>query len=201
MNTSDEYDNEMGPTVLAPETQWVSYDDLSDAARTDACVLFTGRKDTVERVAYLVHTLSGWRDGPFITADCGRELDIESLVFEPSEDIEVTRPDRAPHARLAQAGSVLLREIGRLSAPVQTRIADILDGTLGGDARARMRRRLMASTSEPLLPRVLDGTFDDRLFYRLNVIHLVLPNDTRGGLPRPLPPYRKAHYRTAGSGE
>jgi transcriptional regulator of acetoin/glycerol metabolism len=32
----------------------------------------------------------------------------------------------------------------------------------------------MASTQEPLLPRVLDGTFDDRLYYRLNAIHFVL---------------------------
>jgi DNA-binding NtrC family response regulator len=42
----------------------------------------------------------------------------------------------------------------------------------------------MASTSRPLLPRVADGSFDDRLFYRLNVIHLILPGaaseDVRG---------------------
>jgi transcriptional regulator of acetoin/glycerol metabolism len=34
----------------------------------------------------------------------------------------------------------------------------------------------MASSSEPLLERVEEGTFNDRLFYRLNAIHLVLPS-------------------------
>jgi DNA-binding NtrC family response regulator len=58
---------------------------------------------------------------------------------------------------------------------VQARIADRLV-TLS-EKRLGASRRLMASTSEPLLPRVLDGTFDDRLFYRLNVIHFVLPSE------------------------
>jgi DNA-binding NtrC family response regulator len=39
--------------------------------------------------------------------------------------------------------------------------------------RRRLRRRVIASTSVPLSDRLEAGTFDDRLFYRLNAIHIV----------------------------
>jgi DNA-binding NtrC family response regulator len=38
------------------------------------------------------------------------------------------------------------------------------------------RGRIIASTAEPLLSRVLHGEFDDCLYYRLNVVHVVIPN-------------------------
>ena len=40
-----------------------------------------------------------------------------------------------------------------------------------GETRRRLRKRIVASTSVALLDRVMAGTFDDRLFYRLNAIH------------------------------
>ncbi len=154
--------------------------DLAAAVRSDACVLLTGKKDAVESAAYLIHSLSGWRRGPFTVVDCGwPEAVVESMVFGPAPDAEPPVPAE-PYPRMAQAGTILLRDVGRLGPAMQSKLAD-LPLHLREPRRPRQpRRRLMASTSEPLLPRVLDGTFNDRLFYRLNVIHLRVPEQRRG---------------------
>jgi DNA-binding NtrC family response regulator len=89
-----------------------------------------------------------------------------------------------PQATLIQAGTLLLRDVGRLSLTFQVRLADALGELRAHSTHRRVRRRVMASTSGSLLDRVNDGTFDARLFYRLNVIHLVLPEDDRSGSSR-----------------
>jgi DNA-binding NtrC family response regulator len=147
-------------------------------------MLLTGKEEAVRSLAYQIHSLSGWRHGPFTIVDCALpgetvERELFGLLGETESS---TAPE--PYPRLAQSGTVLLQNVGRLPPTVQTRIADRLV-QFCGKRRPGSYRRLMASTSEPLLSRVLDGTFDDRLFYRLNVIHFVIPNernsdDTRG---------------------
>ena len=161
--------------------------DLMGAVRTDACVLLTGREDAARTLAYKIHSLSGWRHGPFTIVDCARpgeavERDLVGLFSE-------TEPPSAtePYPRLAQAGTVLLQNVGRLAPTVQSRIADQLVHFCAKRRSGSPRRRLMASTPVPLLPRVLDGTFDDELFYRLNVIHVVLPSETNPGDTRDVP--------------
>jgi DNA-binding NtrC family response regulator len=153
------------------------------AMRTDACMLLTGKEEVVRTLALRIHTLSGWRHGPFTIVDCARPGEtVERELFGLlSENEPLTAPE--PYPRLAQAGTILLQNVGRLPPILQARIAERLVHFCG--RRRPGSRRLMASTSEPLLPRVLDGTFDDRLFYRLNVIHFVIPgdrntDDTRG---------------------
>jgi two-component system response regulator AtoC len=161
--------------------------DLMGAVRTDACVLLTGKEDAARTLAYKIHSLSGWRHGPFTIVDCARpgetvERDLVGLFTETEASNA-----REPYPRLAQAGTVLLQNVGRLTPPVQSRIADRLVHFCRTRRSGSPRRRLMASTSEPLLPRVLDGTFDDQLFYRLNVIHVVLPSDTNPEDSRDVP--------------
>ena len=153
--------------------------DLATAVRSDACVLLTGKQDAVESTAYLIHSLSGWRRGPFTVVDCGLpEAVLESLILGTVEDTEPTAPAE-PYPRMAQAGTILLRDVGRLGPAIQSKLAaDFPLQGRGAERPGRSRRRLMASTCEPLLPRVLAGTFDDRLFYRLNMIHVVVPADS-----------------------
>lgn len=149
--------------------------DLMSAMRTDACMLLTGKEDAVRSLAHRIHTLSGWRHGPFTIVDCARPGEtVERELFGLLSDTEsVTAPE--PYPRLSQAGTVLLQNVGRLPPTIQTRIAERLVHFCG--KRRPGSRRLMASSSEPLLPRVLDGTFDDRLYYRLNVIHFVVQSE------------------------
>ena len=70
---------------------------------------------------------------------------------------------------------MFLREVGKLEPAIQRRLSDQLAAlkTEPGDTR-RLRRRVISSSSTALETRVEAGTFDARLFYRLNVIHMVI---------------------------
>lgn len=150
--------------------------DVLTAARTDACVLLTGRTREVRDLAYLIHKISGWGDGGFRVIDCTRPEEelLQRLYVSVAGPAEYD--SQVPHARPAQDGSVLLQEVGRLSICLQRGLADLLEELRGRGSARYLRRRIMACNSYPLLPSVMAGEFDDRLFYRLNVIHLPVGN-------------------------
>lgn len=146
--------------------------DVIQAAQTGACVLLTGRPNA-KGIALLIHHLSGWRWGPFISVDCGAsEQVLERQLFDVLKAGSDWDLGAQPRAQLMQDGTIFLYEIGKLSLAMQTRLADALGSASTGTSR-RLRKRVMASTSIPLLDRVNEGTFDDRLFYRLNAIHFM----------------------------
>jgi DNA-binding NtrC family response regulator len=148
--------------------------DLSHAVQSDACVLFTGDHETAEALARRLHALSGWRNGPFVAVDCALP-DAEPRLLELLEIEKPDAPNGTSWPTLAQSGTVFLREVGELDATLQIRLSErlaVLRTRRGGDPR--MRRRVISSSSIPLESRVENGTFDARLFYRLNVIHMVI---------------------------
>jgi DNA-binding NtrC family response regulator len=149
--------------------------DLSYAVRSDACVLFTGDEDTAELLARRIHGLSGWRQGPFVPVDCREPADrLGPHLFELL-DIENPRAFNNPWPTLSQCGTIFLRNVSRLPSPLQRRLSDRLAvlRTSPGEPR-RIRRRVISSTPTPLVDRVEEGTFDGSLYYRLNVIHVVI---------------------------
>jgi two-component system nitrogen regulation response regulator NtrX len=152
--------------------------DLALAARTDACLLLTGGPDRAQEVAYRLHLAGGWRHGAFTVIDCASPLPtVEPRVFDALFPPALPARAGIVQLRLVQAGTVLLKEINALPLPTQRRLARRLS-EFGTQAEAgRSRRRLMASSSEPLFDRVLAGTFDDALYYRLNVMQLAVPGD------------------------
>jgi DNA-binding NtrC family response regulator len=169
--------------------------ELTSAVRSDACVLLTGKKDAVRAVARRIHILSGWRQGPLTIVDCGwPEKMVERVLSEAFAETGSAAGE--PHMRPAQAGAVLLQDVRRLSPSFQSRLAERLVQWRGKRQTGSSRCRLMASTSEPLLPRVLDGTFDDRLYYRLNVIHLVVSSDRTAEDARGIPDVRDKYLNS-----
>ena len=168
------------PADVEPDDEFpaLSELDVRAAAQSNACVLFTGGGPAVLAVARRIHYLSVWRSGPFETVSCDwPEVVVESLISRALTEAEPLSPGETP-APFGATGTLLLQDVWRLGPRLQARLADGLTW-LRGDPGPRFRRwRLMASTSRPLLPQVADGSFDDRLFYRLNVIHLMLPGAT-----------------------
>lgn len=152
--------------------------DVIAAARNNRCVLLTGAPPHASAVALRIHNLSGWRWGPFVAVDCGgSEAVLERQLF----DLLRIRPRAVapaePRPRLNQSGTVFLYEVGKLGLSLQVRLREVLetsDAVLRSD---RLRQRIMASSSEPLLRRVLDGTFDEELFCRLTSIRLAVRPD------------------------
>jgi DNA-binding NtrC family response regulator len=145
--------------------------DLLAATRTNACILFTGARDATA-LALRIHNASGWRWGNFVSVDCAAPNDVierqlcDILAAPGTHDLDIP----APYGRLRQAGTVLLEGVENLSPYMQARLADALE--------RHSRRRLMASTPEPLLERVRDGRFDARLFELLNGIRLAAGADS-----------------------
>jgi DNA-binding NtrC family response regulator len=131
------------------------------AAASDVCILFTGA-GSVKEIAHRIHALGRARPGRFRAVDCGwPEALLEQQLFY------VLRP--------GSGGTIFLEEVGRLSLELQERLLAALGGPSG--SQGRTRPRVMASSTEPLLQRVLEGTFNERLFYRLNAIQVILPPD------------------------
>jgi DNA-binding NtrC family response regulator len=148
--------------------------DVIQATRTTACVLFTGVPNA-KGIALQIHSLSGWRWGPFVSIDCGAsERILEHQLFDALKAEAHWEPGLEPRPELMQDGTIFLYEVGKLSLALQARLSAAL-GTGGpGETTRRSRKRVMASTSVPLLDRVRAGTFDECLFYRLNAIHVAL---------------------------
>ena len=140
------------------------------AAQTDACVLLTGTRAAVEALAYRIHSLSAWRFGPFAVIDCAASEDvIQSRLLGQYNRADALR--RRPDRRRS-GGTALLHDVGKLSATFQAMLAELLSEIRAENNRNGTGRRVITSATEPLWPRVQAGTFDDRLFYRLNVIQL-----------------------------
>lgn len=139
--------------------------DLIRSSGTDACVLISiPASSQAETVARRIHAVSPSPRGRFVPVDCAASPPaLEEELF-----------GRIDGRYAPTACTLFLKEVGRLSLDHQHRLlATLIDATLASWP-ARMRARVIASTSESLLDRVIHGTFDDRLFYRLNVIHLDL---------------------------
>lgn len=153
-------DDTGGPTTYRGRRASLDLEVLG-ASASDVCILFTGAGSAKE-IAHRIHTLGRGRPGRFRAVDCGwPEALLEQQLFY------VLRP--------GSGGTLFLEEVGRLSAELQERLLEALGPTSG--AQGRSRPRVMASSSEPLLQRVLEGTFNERLFYRLNAIQVILPPD------------------------
>jgi DNA-binding NtrC family response regulator len=153
--------------------------DLSHAVQSDACVLFTGDHETAEALARRLHAMSGWRQGPFVAVDCGLPpASLEPRLFELLAVESPKAPEGESWLTPAQSGTVFLRDVGKLTPALQLRLSERLEALRSrpGEQR-RTRKRVMSSSATPLAPRIKDGTFDASLFYRLNVIHLVIGTD------------------------
>ena len=150
--------------------------DIMHAAETDACVLLTGDPADSAPLAYQIHCLSARRDREFMVLDCGSA----SHIVEKRLDTWVAaRTNGCGDLPMPAIGTVLLKDVNRLQPSLQRKLAAAL---IKKFTRLGERGpRLIATSGECLTRRVSEGTFDDELFYRLNMIHMVLPE---GGRPR-----------------
>ena len=169
------------PGLTALSTPELDHDVIA-AARNDRCVLLTGAAPQASALALRIHNLSGWRWGPFVAVDCGGS---EAIVERQLFNLLRLRPRSAavpePRPRLNQSGTVFLYEVGKLGLSLQVRLRELLEQSETVSRSDRLRQRVMASSSEPLLRRVLDGTFDEELFCRLTAIRLAVRREHYAG--------------------
>jgi DNA-binding NtrC family response regulator len=156
---------------------------LGKVSRTDSTVLILGESGTgKELIASTVHYHSARKDKPIIRVNCAAlpaDL-IESELFGYEKGAFTGAGARKPgRFDLADGGTIFLDEIGDLPLLTQTKILRVLEERtferLGGTGSVKADVRIIAATNKDLVEEAKKGRFREDLYYRLNVIPVVLP--------------------------
>src|SRR5512137_595024 len=158
--------------------------EIERIARSDAKVLVTGESGTgKELVALAIHVASPRAEKPFVAVNCAGlpETLLESELFgHVKGSFTGAYRDKQGKLEAADRGTVFLDEIGEMTPRLQGLLLRFLEtGELqkvGADhALASVNVRVIAATNRNLPEMIAQGTFREDLYYRLNVIHLIVP--------------------------
>jgi two-component system, NtrC family, nitrogen regulation response regulator NtrX len=156
---------------------------IATAAPTNGRVFIHGENGTgKELVARNIHALSRRRTGPFVEVNCAaipEEL-IESELFGHVRGAFTGAvADRRGKFEAAHGGTIFLDEIGDMSLKTQAKVLRVLQEqvmeAVGGSARIRVDARVLAATNKDLPAEIRAGRFREDLYFRLNVVPIVVP--------------------------
>jgi DNA-binding NtrC family response regulator len=165
------------------EAMRLVYDAISRVAAGTATVLIRGESGTgKELVARAIVASSTRRDTPFISVNCAAlpESLIEAELFGHERGAFTgAHESRAGHIEAAHGGTLFLDEIGTLDLALQSKLLRVIEQRtvqrLGGKTAKKIDFRLITATNEDLEDAVRAGRFREDLYYRINVVPLLLP--------------------------
>ena len=146
--------------------------DVEAAAASDLSILISGGEPVTRKtLAHRIHRQSCNGDGRFVIIEPDTFGDMFARCAEGSP---------APGGRPLPPGTMLIEEVAAWDLAQQTQLMRFLEwmnlrGGAGANARGTRATRLISGTSQWLMDRVASNQFREDLFYRLNVIHLILP--------------------------
>jgi DNA-binding NtrC family response regulator len=162
-------------------------------ARHARTALVTGETGVgKEGIARAIHTLGPRRDKPYVTVNCSAIVEslFESEVFGHARGAFTGATGPKPGLfEAADQGTLFLDEIGELSAAVQAKLLRVLETgevqRVGSTQPAIVDVRIVAATNRDLRAEADAGRFRRDLFYRLNIVELVVPplRDRREDIP------------------
>ncbi len=152
-------------------------------ADTDLAILILGENGTgKEVIARSIHYLSGRREQPFIAVNCAAltETLLESELFGHEKGAFTDASEtRVGKFELASGGTLFLDEIGDMSLSGQAKMLRVLEDKtvvrVGGSTPIYTGVRILAATNQELGKMVREKRFREDLFFRLNVVSVVLP--------------------------
>ena len=159
------------------------YEFIAKVAQSDATVLIGGENGTgKELAARAIHRNSRRAGQPFIAINCAAltETLLETELFGHEKGAFTGAiAQKKGKFELADSGTLFLDEVGELTSTVQSKLLRVLQEReierVGGTKPIKIDVRLIAATNRDLRAAIEDGTFRQDLFFRLNVISLVMP--------------------------
>lgn len=159
------------------------FESIQMAAPSNANILLLGESGTgKELVAKAIHYMSPRANGPFIKINCASIPDglLESELFGHEKGAFTGALFlRKGKFELADKGTIFLDEVGDLPLALQPKILRVLQEReferIGGEKTIKVDVRVIAATSKDLERLVNEGKFREDLYYRLNVIPIILP--------------------------
>ncbi len=156
---------------------------LPRIAESDSTVLIEGETGTGKEImARSLHSLSGRRDKPFVAINCGALPDtlLESELFGYKAGAFTNAVHDKPGLfTIADGGTLLLDEIGETSPSFQVKLLRVLEERefqpLGGITKEQVNVRILAATNRDLERLIGERHFRRDLFYRINIVRLLLP--------------------------
>jgi len=159
------------------------YELIEKVAPTDTAVLIRGESGTgKELVAHAVHFNSRRKEKAFIKVNCAvlAEGVLESELFGHEKgSFTGAAGKRIGRFELAHGGSIFLDEIGDISLSTQVKLLRVLQEKeferVGGTECIRSDVRVIAATNKNLEEAIKKGQFREDLFFRLNVVPIIVP--------------------------
>lgn len=154
------------------------------AAKGDSTVLILGESGTgKELFARAIHGASSRRNEPFIPINCAaipdHLLESELFGYEEGAFTGARKGGAIGKFEMADRGTLFLDEIGDMSLHLQAKLLRVLEervlDKIGSRERIPINVRIIAATHQDLALGIKQKTFREDLFYRLNVIPLMLP--------------------------
>jgi two-component system response regulator PilR (NtrC family) len=166
---------------------------IGKVARSMAPVLVRGESGTgKELVARAIHLSSHRSSGPFVAVNCSAipETLLEAEFFGAKKGSYTgATADREGYFQAARGGTLFLDEIGDLPQPMQSKLLRAIQErhvrSLGSTQEDAVDVRVVSATHKDLAAEVQSGRFRQDLFYRLNVIEIMVPplRERREDLP------------------
>lgn len=159
------------------------YQLIQKVAATNTNVLISGESGTgKELVARAIHFNGPRKDSPFVPINCGAipENLIESELFGHVRGAFTGAvSDHLGLFKQADEGSIFLDEVGELPLHLQVKLLRVLQEKaftpVGGSKQVKVDVRVISATNKDLRKEMEKGRFREDLFYRLNVVQMILP--------------------------
>ena len=179
------------PTSFSPDDVVVGhsarmraiFDFVKVVSRSDSSVIITGESGTgKEVIANLLHHSSGRRHQPFVAVSCAlfSETLIETELFGHERGAFTGAiKDKPGRFEMAQGGTLFLDDIDDVPLSMQVKLLRAIQNRtverVGGTRSINVNVRVITGSKRDLKKMVAEGNFREDLYYRLNVLPIVLP--------------------------